>query len=429
MSGTITTGQLILTVPTSNQDAFDRLRISEPETIFELSHTKGKNPFLVDELVSATGATSNHISNNSYVQMALNNAGVTGKVIRQTYEYILYQPGKSKLMLFSGVLEALAGGITGVVSRIGCFDSSVEKTFAAGTGNGCFFELNNKTLYAVIRNNDSDSEKVAQSSWNFDTFNGLGPSGLTINDFSKCYLFAIDQEWLGIGRVRFGFYLNGKFMIAHIFNHSGIGTPTSTALTMPYTKTAKLPIRYEISSTSPNLAEMRMMCSTVLSEGGYEPTGCSFSIGNNTLHTVTSTTTPTPIISIKINENEPYNRKSVLLKNISVLNTTSNNMQLDLFMLENDSYLTTPSWSVFDANNSIVLYDHASTSMNIAGGVLIESSYINTSGSISFNFEKYLNSPLINSSISGKSKVLCIAGVSLGGTVTTAASFSWIEII
>jgi hypothetical protein len=104
-------------------------------------------------------------------------------------------------------------------------------------------------------------------------------------------------------------------------------------------------------------------------------------------------------------------------------------MQLDLYLLNNDSYLTTPSWSVFDANNSIVLYDHASTSMNVAGGVLIESSYINTSGNISFNFEKYLNSPLINSSISGKSKVFCIAGVSLGGTVTTAGSFSWIEII
>jgi hypothetical protein len=172
-----------------------------------------------------------------------------------------------------------------------------------------------------------------------------------------------------------------------------------------------------------------MMCATVLSEGGYEPTGRTFSVGNNTLHSVTSTTTPTPIISIKINETEPYNRKSVLLKNICVLNTTSNNMQLDLFLLDNDSYLTTPSWSVFDANNSIVLYDHGATSINVAGGVLIESSYINTSGAISFSFEKYLNSPLINSSISGKSKVLCIAGVSLGGTVTTCGSFSWIEII
>jgi hypothetical protein len=429
MSGTITTGQLILTIPTSNQDAFDRLRVSEPETIFELSHTSGKHPFLVDEIVSATGATSNYISSNSYVQMALNNAGATGKVVRQSYEYVLYQPGKSRLMMFTGVMEALAGGITGVVSRVGCFDSSVEKTFVAGTGNGCFFELNNKTLYAVIRNNDDDSSKVAQSAWDFDRFDGTGPSGLTINDFSKCMLFAIDQEWLGIGSVRFGFYVYGQFMLGHIFNHSGIGTPTSTALTMPYNKTAKLPIRYEISSTTPNLAEMRMMCSALLSEGGYEPTGRSFSIGNNTLKSISSTTNPIPIISIKINESEPYNRKSVLLKGVNVLNTSSNNMQLDLYLLTNDSYLTSPSWSVFDSNNSIVLYDKNASALNTAGAVLIESSYLNTSGNIQFNYEKYLGSPLINSSISGKSKVFCIAGVSLGGTVTVAGSFSWIEIL
>ena len=429
MSGTITTGKLILTQQTSNQDAFDRLRVSNPETIFELSHTKGKQPFLVDELVSATGATSNYISNNSYIQMALTDAGVTGKVVRQTYEYVLYQPGKSKLMMFSGVMEALAGGITGVVCRIGCFDSSVEKTFAAGAGNGCFFELNNKTLYAVIRNNNDDSEKVAQSAWNFDRFDGTGPSGVTINDFSKCCLFAIDQEWLGIGSVRFGFYVYGQFKLGHIFNHSGIGTPTSTALTMPYTKTAKLPIRYEISSTTPNLAEMRMMCSTILSEGGYEPTGRNFSIGNNTLKSISSTTNPIPIISIKINEAEPYNRKSVLLKAINVLNTSTNNMQLDLYLLNDDSYLTSPSWSTFDANNSIVLYDTSASAMNTAGGVLIESSYFDISGAIGFTFEKYLGSPLINSSISGKSKVFCISGVSLGGTVTVAGSFSWIEII
>ena len=89
MSGTLTIGNLILTTPTANNDAFNRLRVSEQETIFELTHTRGKIPILVDEIVSG-GATSNYISANSYVQMALTGSGVTGRVVRQTYEYIIY---------------------------------------------------------------------------------------------------------------------------------------------------------------------------------------------------------------------------------------------------------------------------------------------------------------------------------------------------
>ena len=51
-------------------------------------------------------------------------------------------------------------------------------------------ELNGTTLYSVIRLNDVD-DKVAQSAWNYDKFDGLGPSGLTINDYSKCIILAI----------------------------------------------------------------------------------------------------------------------------------------------------------------------------------------------------------------------------------------------
>jgi hypothetical protein len=430
MSGTLTIGDLILTTSTANNDAFDRLRVSEPETIFDLTHTSGKMNYMIDEFVSATGATSNHISNNSYVQMALTDAGVTGKVIRQSYEYVIYQPGKSKLMLFSGVMEALAGGITGVVSRIGCFDSSEDKTFVSGHGNGCFFELNNKTLYAVIRNNNDDSSKVAQSAWNFDRFDGTGPSGITVNDFSKCLLFGIDQEWLGVGRVRFGFYFNGQFMLGHMFNHSGLGSPTSTALNAPYVKTAKLPVRYEISSTTSNLAEMRMLCSTILSEGGYEPASHGYSIGNNLLQSISSTTTAIPIIALKLRELEPYNRKTAVLKNINILNTTSNSMQLDLYLLKNSTYITGGTWTQSNtSNNSIVEYNNTPTTLDITGGILIDSYYVSINGNLSLNYDKYLEGPKLNSSIDGHSKVFCIAGVSLGGTVTVAGSFSWSEFI
>ncbi len=429
MSGTITTGKLILTQNTSNSDAFDRLRVSNIETLCDLSHIYNKNSFEVSEFISPTGATSNHIATNSYIQMALTNGGLTGKIIRQTNEYVPHQAGKSKLMMFSGIMEYISGGTTGVVSRIGCFDSSVEKTVIPGNGNGCFFELNNKTLYVVVRNNDNDFEKVAQSDWNYDSFNGLGPSGITLNDYSKCLLFGIDQESNGVGRVRFGFFFYGKFCLAHIFNHSGSGIPTSTAIAVPYNKTPKLPIRYEISSTTPANAEMRMICSTIISEGGFEPSGLSFSIGRSTIQNITSTTTPIPIIAVKLRESEPYNRKTIILKSLSILNTSNNTFQWDLYVLPDDTYLSGGAWNNIDDNNSIAQYNNTPTSINTTGAVLVESGYSTDTSYVSFKNNKYLGSIILNSNIGGKSKIMCLCGVSLGGTITTVGSLSWIEII
>ncbi len=425
MSGTLTTGKLVLTNTQSNQDAFDRLRVSNPYTLFEITHQIGKTPFIIDEIVSGAGATSNYISNNSYIQMGVTGApGVTGKVIRQTYEYIPYQPGKSKLMYFSGVLESLEGGITGSISRVGCFDSTVEKTVVLGSGNGCFFELEDKTLYAVIRLNDVDN-KVAQSAWNYDKFDGVGPSGLTINDFSKCLILGIDQEWLGVGQVRFGFFINGTFHLGHSFNHFG-----ANAIVYPYTRTAKLPLRFEISSTSSTQSEMRMICGSVISEGGFEPVGASFSIGSIAGTVVGNTTVP--IMSLRLKPNEPFNRKTLVLKNMIMLNPSANRgTQWDLYILPNSDSLAGSSWTDVDSTNSSAQYDISSTIVSLTGAVLIESGYMDLSQTVGYNFTKYLTSPLVNSAINGKSRVLCLCGVRIttGGTDPTInASMSFFEV-
>jgi hypothetical protein len=440
MSGTLTTGQLILTVPTTNTDAFDRMRISLPNTLFELNHGNGKLPFLIDEYISGAGATSIFHPNNSYIEMSLA-PGATGKVIRQSFEYVPYQTGKSKFMLFSGVLEAISGGVTGVVSRIGCFDGGVEKVApTTGTGNGLYFELNNKVLSVCIRNNstsagnDNDNvTSVAQTSWNYDKFDGAGPSKIVMNDYSKAMIFGIDQEWLGSGRVRFGFFINGTFYLCHTFNHSGLGLPVSAAITIPYTRTAKMPIRYEIqSSINPGItAEMRMVCSTVLSEGGLDPNGITYSIGRVTPKTIPkSPSTFTPIISLKLKESEPYNRKTAVLQTISIFNNSNAGMQWDLYVLPDDSYLT---GAVFKDVNSISVtqYDVSATAVNLTNAVAVQSAFADYYNNINFEGGSYLSQPLLNSSIKGKSRVFCLVGYVLDGinqNINSYGSFKWIEL-
>lgn len=438
MSGALTVGKIILTDTTSNNDAFDRLRISEPETLFEINATTGKLPFLIDEIISGAGATSNPILANSYIQMGiLASGGGTGtnKVVRQSYEYVPYQPGKSRLMIFSGVLEAIEGGVTGTYERIGSFDSHVEKTSISGSGNGCFFELDGRVLYAVIRLNDTvthnGNTRVAQTEWSFDKFDGTGPSGLTVNNYSTSKILAIDQEWLGVGQVRFGFFINGQFHVGHIFNHFDEG------ITMPYTKTAKLPIRYEIQGADNKVAEMRMICSTILSEGGFDPTGITYTYGRNT--SVTISTNYKPMISIKLRETEPYNRKTILIKSIELLNTLNRGLQWALVLLPNKTYLTgVPSFQTIDVNNSVAEYDRSATGItgvttDITSAsdsiIVLDSGYADYSSTIQFNYDKYLASPIINSSIQGDSRVLCLCGVRLSSDVTTYASLSWVEVL
>ena len=444
MSGTLKTGKLILTKTTSNNDAFDRLRVSNPSTLFEINHCIGKLPFLIDEVITGSGA-STAVLDNSYIAMTTI-ALSASKVIRQSYEYVPYQPGKSRMMLFSGVLNSnwtAENDTTGIIARIGCFDDYVEKTHtgAEGSGTGLFFELNNKTLSIVERLNRTvsvDGEtRVAQTDWNYDKFDGTGPSGLTVNDFSNAMIFVIDQEWLGVGRVRFGFFINGTLHIGHILNHSGLGTPTSTAVVYPYTKTAKLPIRYEITSTgaSTTVGEMRMMCSTVLSEGGYEPTGMSFSIGRLSAKSVLHSGTPiTPIIAIKLLETEPSNRKSILLKGISILNSNaSKSIQWDLYIFPNDANFVNSGWTTNNSNNSVAQYNiNPAFTGGIfpTNGVLIDTGYADSGVSTNnFSYIKYLASPLVNSSIIGQTKVLCLCAIALTNNCDIHGSLNWIEII
>ena len=423
-SNTFITGGITVTDRNISSDAFDRLRVSNPTTLFEINSIFNKN-HSINELISGSG-TSVHDASNSYIQMALSDSD-TGKVIRQSFEYIPYQPGKSRFMIFTGVLE-VNGGVNGSISRIGSFDSQDDKTAVSCDGNGLFFELNGTTIYTVLRNNNVDT-KTSQENWNIDTLNGSGPSGYTLNDWSKAYIFTIEQEWLGIGMVRFGIMINGRLIPVHIIHNTGIGSPSSTSINKPYTKMAKLPIRYEIQSTSAVNAEMRMICCTVLSEGGFEPFGYQFSYIRESVKTINTTILPVLSIKLKeVNDNE-YNRTTVLLKSIHILNsnTSNKNAFYKLYILDNKNKLTGASWTDINSNSAVQI-DISSTAIDLTNARYSLSGFVNVSNSENFDTGDYFNSTLLNSSINGTSRVLSLCCKSISGNIDVYASFDWIEI-
>ena len=230
-------------------DAFARLRVSMPQTQFDSKQLHDKLPLFWDESITDTSgnATSVHSTVNAATTLHVETDDI---IIRQTKTHWNYQPGKSQLVVMTGVLGV--GGV-GVIGRIGSFTAI----------NGLFFQINGTTIGVGLRKASSDTI-VEQSDWNLDKMDGTGSSGITL-DFTKSQIFMIDFEWLASGRIRYGFIVNGIPVYCHEITHLNV-------LTGAYMSTCNLPLRYEIRTTDVT-AELIHICSSVASEGGLEENG------------------------------------------------------------------------------------------------------------------------------------------------------------
>jgi len=414
-----------------NDDGFGRIRVSTPTTLYEVHFPYDKQPQKIEEIITGT-AESTHVPGLSYINMSV--SGSPGSVIRQSKEYIPYQPGKSKLILLSGVLTV---GIlnNNITTRIGHFDDANNKTSEENPiGNGHYFEIvgniSNPTINVVERSFYNNSKgwgyenRIAQSNWNIDMLNGRGQSYIKI-DFTKNNVFVIDMQWLGVGQVRMGVYSNNQIYYCHIFNVRNrpstfnFDNSTYSLQNIPYSQFGKLPIRYEISSSGNNSGSMNMICSTVLSEGGFIPTGITGTFGY---------TSPTSLVSnrnniifaLKLNHINP--RISLKLNGYSlILNGTNDYIcyRLDLNPIINGTLLFE------NINQNNFTYGQKSigngayiTSSNINSGYLLQTGFLNNSinNYQNITLENLSLLPTINSNISGDSDIITLSAIILSGS-------------
>jgi hypothetical protein len=220
--------------------------------------------------------------------MELNVTNTSGaSAIRETTKVFAYQPGKSLLVMNTFVMAPSTNNLR---QRVGYF----------GQDNGIYFQLDDGNIGLVKRSLVSGSivdTVVLRSNWNGDKLDGTGPSGIVL-DITKAQIFWMDIEWLGVGTVRTGFVINGQFIVCHSFHHANLIDST-------YITTASLPLRYEIvnkGTTTGDTKTLKQICSTVISEGGYELRGLqqAVSIPINAARTFAAANTYYPIISIKL---------------------------------------------------------------------------------------------------------------------------------
>ena len=390
-----------------NIDAFGRLRVSSPYTLFDSSHRFADNGLW--STATATGGAATFNSSQGLVDLVVT-AASGSEVVRETTKVFSYQPGKSLLVLNTFVMSAAK---TNLRQRVGYY----------GAENGYYLEQNDSTVSFVERSSVSGSlvnTPVAQASWNVDPLNGSGPSGITL-DLTKAQILFMDLEWLGVGTVRMGFIINGNFYVCHKFHHANLITST-------YITTASLPLRYEITNTAATsgASTLKQICSSVLSEGGYELNGLQQAIGIpiNTPRTLGTAGTFYPVISLRLKSTRLDG--IIILTALSIMPITTGNYNWQVIAT---GTTTGGTWTSAGTNSSV---EYNITGTTFAGGRILASGFFNATNQgasqVDILKEALFKFQLERNALTSTPFELTLVVASDSASDTVVASMDWEEI-
>lgn len=304
-------------------------------------------PLFWDDAETAGGGTGSTYGANTTSVVLDVTATTAGTRVRQTKQRFNYQPGKSHLIFITATLGA---GATGITRKVGYFDDK----------NGFFFQLSGTTLSVVKRSyvtGTAVDTVVSQTDWNLGRFTSTDE----LFDTSKSQIFVIDMEWLGVGSVRMGVVRDGHIVYLHQFNHANIAAGV-------YMTTPNLPIRYElINDGTGAAATLECICSSVMSEGGAEPTGATLALTTVPTHVDASTADTTyAVIGIKLKATHLDN--VVKLKKLTMLNEGNTDFQWSIRL--NPTVAGTFTYA--DVTNAPVQAAYGATANTVTGGTLID---------------------------------------------------------
>ena len=397
-------------VPTA-KDSFERLRVSEPFTLFDSSHRYRDNGLW--STGATGGATAGFNANGGFMMLSVGTVAGS-QLIRETERVFPYQPGKSLLNINTFTMNPAKSGLR---QRVGYF----------GASNGLFVELEGATLSFVKRSSSSGSvieTKVTQGNWNIDPLDGNGPSGISL-DISKSQIWWTDIEWLGAGTNRLGFIIDGNIIHCHSFQHAN-------GITGTYFTTATLPIRYEITNTTAQAAGSTMfqICSTVLSEGGYQLNGTQQSIstpfGSEYNLPVADTYYPAAAIRLKNTALDAC----VIFSALSIIPQSSGENYNYRILNGSVVGVSGGSW-VSAGDNSSVEYNLTGTAITGTGKVLASgyfSSKSNIGGVINLDKSQILNTQLSRNNLTNTPHQLILAITASQNNSKVFASVDWEEI-
>lgn len=398
-----------------NLDAFSRLRVSQPQTLFAVQSQYNAESLRMEAGNTSDGVAPAFSANTRMVTLQINAGAAGGSSFLQSFQYLPYQPGKSQMVAITGVLGT---GTAGAVKRFGYGDAANGIFYEQDGTNGIQFNRRTSTSGGVVNNT------VTQSNWNLDKLNGTGASGITL-DVTKSFILIIDLQYLGMGRVRIGFDIGGVIIYAHQFVNANV-------LTVPYMQTATLPILAEILAAAglAGVATASFKCAQVASEGGFsEDVGRDFSASGSV---TAGSGTRTHILSLRpaTTFNGLTTRGLIRIESMELIGG-ANPVFWELVI--GAAFSAAPTFAAANATYSFAEIGTGGTFLNLTGGVVILSGYIpsNTPASRQTHSQDLIISYPITLDRAGAQRALgtislLVTGV--GGTSASQASFNWSEI-
>jgi hypothetical protein len=277
------------------------------------------------------------------------------KATRQTKARAVYQPGKSLLLFQTFVCAPMQANLR---QEIGYFDEK-NGIFLDVLGTSCRF-----TRRSFVSGSPVDVS-VEQSKWNLDPLDGTGPSGIAL-DKGKPQILVADFEWLGVGRVRIGFVIDGLPVYAHEFLNA------NRDLTSVYMTNPNLPLRWEIEATGAitGTPQLEAICGTIASEGGYEITGLTSSADSGLVANAIAAGATEEILAVRM-QSAFTEFATFFIQALSIVNTTSGPFRWRLVL--NPTATGAGTWSAV-ANS--VIEQNTTRTVTAGTGTVIASGYV-----------------------------------------------------
>lgn len=381
-------------------DSFGRLRVSTPTTLFDDKRRYGKGTTIWSEVLQGS-ATSVHNADTASIDMTVTTTGDVA--VRQTRQRYKYQAGKGQLIDMTGILYPQAG----TKKQIGYFQCATTGTHQPH--DGICFESVDDVVYLVIYNNGT-RDAYPQNEWSIDILDGTGPSGIIV-DWSKAHIFAIDFQWLGVGRVRYGLNINGIGLFVHEVNHANL-------VDNVYMRSGTQPLCYRIESTG-GAGSLKQICSTVQSQGGSEPTGIVAALDADGI-IFTVGTAPQLLLAFRLKSTELDSITEFL--SINLLATSNDNIRWSLSW--NPPAITgTPNFVPITGASLELWTGSITAGVNlVTEGLLLGSGYFSTAQRGAS--ELVLGNLRLGSTVDGVSDIIALSAQALSGTASVSGGVS-----
>jgi hypothetical protein len=256
---------------------------------------------------------------------------------------------------------------------------------------------------------------------------GTGVSGITL-DVTKAYILLIDLQFLGMGRVRVGFDINGVLYYVHQFENAN-------NLAVPYMQSATLPIQMLVTATgsaAPKTSYFK--CASVISEGG-NLSDYGYASSTPSASVTAASGARTHLLSVRplTTYNGLPNREMFILDNLNMVVTGIREVYWEIVV--GAAFTVAPTYANVNTTYSAYEYGTGGTFSNLTNGSVLYSGYLGSSTAsnvISREFDRKLSThnPI---SLNRAGAVRAMGTVSLlvtglGGTSAVQGAFNFTEV-